>query len=70
VRDSKSAVLGHYAGHRTPGAALERQVPRNRREKFLRFVDAPLATVQPVTFITSVPGVVADVVAFFFMKNL
>ena len=69
MRGSKSAVLGHYSGH-TQGAALERQVPRNPGEKFLRFVDAPLATVQPVTFITSVPGVVADVVAFFFMKNL
>jgi len=64
VRGSKSAVLGDYSGH-TPGAALERQVPRNPGEKFLRFVDTPLATVQAVPFITPVPGVVADVVAFF-----
>jgi hypothetical protein len=30
VRASKSAVLGHYAGHRTPGAALKASLSTNR----------------------------------------
>ena len=63
----KPEILAGFAEVLNPGWLRGGVVGCLKGRKIVRtfFADAPLATEQVVPFITSVPGVVADVVAFF-----